>query len=583
MIAEGRLGVTTLVPSPAPTRNGAASRGRRRSPRSSEHQRTPRGSGSYWRGRHHSCSTPAAFRSYRHPNGPLGSQPQPRRGASGIQEFLLDKVGNSSPWDMQFPLEPGDKAKLSVPFITEAHAGTYYCHCKNSTNWSEHSNALELVVTGLYRKPSLIALSSPVLTSGETVELQCASFQGFDRFILTQEGDPETPRTFDSKQLAFGETQTVFTVGPVTPDRRWSFQCYGHFAQTPQEWSHPSDLLQLLVSGASRRPSLLSLQGTIVTLGQNVTLRCRSEVSYDTFALTKEGRQDVPQRPGHHPQTRLSQADFSLGPISGSHGGQYRCFGGQGLTPQWSEPSDPLDILVAGQIRSTPTLSVQPGPSVNPGENVTFLCVSGGKRDTFLLAKEGATGPPLSFKVDKRENITEAKFSLGPVTSAHGGTYRCYSYSSRVPYRLSHPSAPLQLQVSGPSEDSRNPTSVPTSDVLLKFRKMAQGTATGNGWLRSRQDEDPHGATYAQVKHTGLRQGVASSPPVSGAQGKAQDGQTKENTQADRQVPAPDVPLEVTYAQLEHLDTAQKTTASTSFLSRKPPAEPTMYASLAFH
>lgn len=57
----------------------AASRGRRRSPRFSEHQRTPRGSGSHRRGRHHPCSSPAAFRSYRHPNGPLGSQPQPHR------------------------------------------------------------------------------------------------------------------------------------------------------------------------------------------------------------------------------------------------------------------------------------------------------------------------------------------------------------------------------------------------------------------------------------------------------------------------------------------------------------------------
>lgn len=83
---------------------------------------------------------------------------------------------------------------------------------------------------------------------------------------------------------------------------------------------------------------------------------------------------------------------------------------------------------------------------------MTLLCVSGGQRDTFLLVKEGATDPPLRFKVNKKEEITEAKFSLGPVTSAHGGTYRCYSSSSRVPYGLSHPSASVKIRVSGETQ-----------------------------------------------------------------------------------------------------------------------------------
>ncbi|XP_049643588.1 leukocyte immunoglobulin-like receptor subfamily A member 6 [Suncus etruscus] len=404
------------------------------------------------------------------------------QGALETQQFHLDKTGSSSFWDTKLLLDLGDKAKFFVPYIT------YYCYYKSPTTWSEPSNPLELVVTGLYNKPSLSALSSPVLTAGETLNLQHPS-NG---------------------------------LSPATCCSSWS-------------------------------------QGWIVTPGQNITLQCHSKFSYDTFALSKEGRQDVPQRPGHHPQTGLSQADFSLGPVSSFHGGQCRCFGGQGLTPLWSEPSDPLDILVAGQLMPTPALSVQPGPSVSPGENVTLLSVSGGKRDTFLLP-------------------------------------RCYSSTSRVLYGLSHPRAPLQIRVSGTPkcldylgavgnhQECPQLMWLPSAlTPLVKSGKMAQVTDTTVTSQSSRQDEDPHGATYAQVKRTGLRRGVASSPPVSEALLKAQHEGTKEKTQADRQAAAPDAPLEVTSVQLKHLDTAQETTAPPSSLSGKPPAEPTVCASLAFH
>uniref|UniRef100_A0A4W2BNJ3 Ig-like domain-containing protein n=1 Tax=Bos indicus x Bos taurus TaxID=30522 RepID=A0A4W2BNJ3_BOBOX len=43
----------------------------------------------------------------------------------------------------------------------------------------------------------------------------------------------------------------------------------------------------------------------------------------------------------------------------------------------------------------------------------------------------------------------QAEFSLSPVTSAHGGTYRCYGSLSTDPYLLSQPSEPLALVVSG--------------------------------------------------------------------------------------------------------------------------------------
>ena len=104
-----------------------------------------------------------------------------------------------------------------------------------------------------------------------------------------------------------------------------------------------------LSPGLSGKPSLLTPQGTVVTSGQNLTLQCRSDVGYTRFALSKVGGQDLPQRPARRPQEGLSQADFPLGPVGTVQGGRYRCYGGHGLSSEWSAPSEPLELLVAGE------------------------------------------------------------------------------------------------------------------------------------------------------------------------------------------------------------------------------------------
>ena len=91
----------------------------------------------------------------------------------------------------------------------------------------------------------------------------------------------------------------------------------------------------------------------------------------------------------------------------------------------------------------------QPGPSVASGENVTLLCQSGDRMDTFLLSQEGAAHRPLSLCAQDHGGWFQAEFSLSPVSSAHGGTYRCYRALSTEPHLLSRGSEPLALLVSG--------------------------------------------------------------------------------------------------------------------------------------
>uniref|UniRef100_A0A4X1VIL6 Leukocyte immunoglobulin-like receptor-like n=1 Tax=Sus scrofa TaxID=9823 RepID=A0A4X1VIL6_PIG len=381
------------------------------------------------------------------------------------QECHLYTEGHIEPLDTQSLQEPRDNIKFSIAHMTKDYAGRYHCSCHSPIGRSEPSDALELVVTGAHRKPTLSALPSPVVASGGNVTLQCGSQDGYDRFILTKEGEHKSSWTLDTQQRANGQTRALFPVGPMTPSHRGTFRCYGCFRDKPQVWSHPSDPLELLVSGGSGKPSLLTPQGPVVASGQSLTLQCRSAISYDRFALAKEGARDLRQRPAWQPQAGLSQAHFPLSEVSSLHGGRYRCYGGHNLSSLWSAPSDPLDILVAGQLPDTPSLLVHPGPSVATGDNVTLLCWSWSPIDTFLLSKEGAANAPLCLRSKYYGQQFQAQFSMTPVTSAHRGTYRCYGSLSSDPYLLSHPSDSLELVVSGaadtirPSQNQPDPTS----------------------------------------------------------------------------------------------------------------------------
>ncbi|PNJ84580.1 leukocyte immunoglobulin-like receptor subfamily A member 2 isoform X2 [Pongo pygmaeus] len=369
------------------------------------------------------------------------------QGSLQAEEYHLYRENKSASW-VRWIQEPGKNGQFPIPSINLEHAGRYRCQYYSHNHSSEYSDPLELVMTGAYSKPTLSALPRPVVTSEGNVTLQCGSQVAFDGFILCKEGEDEHPQRLNSHSHARGWSWAVFFVGPVSPSRRWSYRCYGYDSRSPYVWSLPSDLLELLVPGVSKKPSLSVQPGPVVAPGESLTLQCGSDVGYDRFVLYKEGERDFLQSPGPQPQAGLSQANFTLGPVSHSHGGQYRCYGAHNLSSEWSAPSDPLDILIAGQIYDRVSLLVQPGPTVASGENVTLLCQSQEWMHTFLLTKEGAAHPLLRLRSQHQAQQNQAEFPMGPATSAHAGTYRCYSSLSSNPYLLSLPSDPLELVVS---------------------------------------------------------------------------------------------------------------------------------------
>uniref|UniRef100_G1SRU8 Immunoglobulin domain-containing protein n=1 Tax=Oryctolagus cuniculus TaxID=9986 RepID=G1SRU8_RABIT len=122
---------------------------------------------------------------------------------------------------------------------------------------------------------------------------------------------------------------------------------------------------------------------------------------------------------------------------------------------------------------------------------VALRCGSEEAMDTFLLHKVGSDAPPQRLHVPGSAMAAQATFTLGPVTSAHGATYRCYGTPSTDPYLWSWRSDPLQLEVSGEGPS-------PVSLVIL----VGAGLPTGEGWV----------GRGPRVVHQGLRTAVDFSP-----------------------------------------------------------------------
>ncbi|XP_059109714.1 leukocyte immunoglobulin-like receptor subfamily A member 6 [Peromyscus eremicus] len=487
------------------------------------------------------------------------------QGSWEAKEYRLLKEGSSDPWDRQSPLEHMDKAKFYLEHMIQDFAGIYKCYYKSPAGWSEHSDTLVLVLTGVYDKPSLSVWTSHAVTSGETITMQCSSSLGFGRFILIQEGKHHISWTLDSQQNAEWESQAHFVLDPVTTIHNGTFRCYGYFKNHPQMWSESSGSLHLLVSdskdqspihtenGTLTKPKIWAEPQSVIASYATVTIWCQGSSEAQEYRLLKEGSSDPWDR--QSPLESLDKAKFCINYMTHDFAGIYKCC--YKSPAGWSEHSDTLELVLT-EAYDKPSLSVWPSPAVTSGENITMQCSSSLGFGTFILIQEGKHH--LSWTLDSQQNANlkfQAHFVLDPVTTIHNGTFRCYGYFRNSPQMWSKSSDPLHLLVSESKDESPTHTEnglgryqkvligVLVSLLLLFFllillilfryqckgkekkagslclKKILNGTRSHfihliASLLQNPPDEEPQGIVYVQVKPSMLyKAGITSSFPLS--------------------------------------------------------------------
>uniref|UniRef100_A0A5F8H482 Ig-like domain-containing protein n=1 Tax=Monodelphis domestica TaxID=13616 RepID=A0A5F8H482_MONDO len=189
--------------------------------------------------------------SLRAENGPLvpkgGDVTLRCRGSWKAVEWRLEKWGGSG-WSMSKAVrQAGNEGEFSLPSVTPHDADTYGCLYRHSSyGWSERSDPLQLVVTGLSAPPSLAALPSSEVASGQSVTLQCRSELYYDMFALCKDGE-EISRG-RTRSHGWGR-QADFFFPALTLTQDGTYRCFGFHSSSPSLWSSPSAPLLLRVSG----------------------------------------------------------------------------------------------------------------------------------------------------------------------------------------------------------------------------------------------------------------------------------------------------------------------------------------------
>ncbi|XP_066230579.1 leukocyte immunoglobulin-like receptor subfamily B member 4 isoform X5 [Saccopteryx leptura] len=192
--------------------------------------------------------------------------------------------------------------------------------------------------------PVLTAQPGTRVPSRKPVTILCLGPPDAKEYLIYKVSGPK--RMDRRNSLVAGKTNTV-TITEMRPDHTGLYSCT---YRNREYWTKLSDPLSLVMTGAYDKPSFAHLSAIVVASGDSVKVQCFSRLKFDEFILTKEDAPHSTQNQSSTPQDNRHQAIFHMDHVTSTQTGTYRCYGAFSTEPYlWSEPSDPLQLVVRDQ------------------------------------------------------------------------------------------------------------------------------------------------------------------------------------------------------------------------------------------
>ncbi|XP_030400745.1 osteoclast-associated immunoglobulin-like receptor isoform X2 [Gopherus evgoodei] len=247
-----------------------------------------------------------------------------------------------------------------------------------------------------------------------------------------------------------------------------------------------SALTVLLLEGFYSKPSISVSPSGVIPVGGNVTIRCWHLHQNMRIQLYKAGDGNYLS----YTDPAGSEAEFPITSARREHGGSYTCryiYRSGGTV--YSEPSDPVQIIVTDPSLPRPSISLSPSGVTAPGADVTIQC-QGPRWDVrFFLHKAGDLNPQQHMDPAG----AGAEFRIPTVGRQHGGSYSCSYRPRSEPFVFSQPSDTVQLVVADAGSvpagrtDSAQPGAVPAP------------THPGSAWPGRSEPPAPPGLTSLTI------------------------------------------------------------------------------------
>uniref|UniRef100_A0A674JVR4 Immunoglobulin domain-containing protein n=1 Tax=Terrapene triunguis TaxID=2587831 RepID=A0A674JVR4_9SAUR len=233
--------------------------------------------------------------------------------------FVLNKERHHFP-----PVDSdGFGAVFPISNVSREHGGSYSCSYHSRSEpfaVSYPSDPMELVVRG--EGPG--SASPEVIALGGAVTIRCQCRCGARRLFLYKGG-------IEIRELDAAGDGGEFTIPRARSE--------------PSSWSDPSDIVWIVV-GSYPKPSISISPGGVIPVGGNVTIWCGHQYPGMRFLLYKAG--DGNYLTYTDPVGYV--AEFPITSARREHSGSYTCRSTYRTGPAaYSEPSDPVQIIVAGE------------------------------------------------------------------------------------------------------------------------------------------------------------------------------------------------------------------------------------------